>query len=242
MIRNYHIGCSGYYYPYWKNRFYPEGLQPKNWLHYYSTVFNTAELNGTFYRTPKLADLQKYAAVTESGFTFAVKVSRFITHIARLKNSTQQIAEFTGLIREGLGEKLSCFLFQMPPTFQYTPENLALILDNVPHSAEHVVELRHASWWNEEVKDAFTRAGITFCNVDFPGLDTPLISTTDLFYFRFHGNPVLFKSAYTEEQLATFYNNIPPAREYRIYFNNTYYEAGYTNALELMKILAASKM
>ncbi|MGZ4079190.1 MAG: DUF72 domain-containing protein, partial [Bacteroidia bacterium] len=63
-MRKYYIGCSGYYYPYWKNKFYPEGLQPKNWLNYYSTVFNTVELNGTFYRTPKLSDLKKYAEVT----------------------------------------------------------------------------------------------------------------------------------------------------------------------------------
>ena len=71
MDKSYHIGCSGYYYPYWKNKFYSKGLQPKKWLEYYSSVFNTVELNGTFYRIPKLTDLQKYESITPPDFKFS---------------------------------------------------------------------------------------------------------------------------------------------------------------------------
>ncbi len=233
----YHIGCSGYYYPYWKNKFYPQGLQPKDWLKYYSSVFNTVELNGTFYRVPKLSDLQKYASVTPADFRFSVKMSRFITHISKLKGSREKVAEFQDLILQGLGNKLIHFLFQLPSSFPYNEENLNRIIESVPHEASQVVELRHASCWNEDVKIAFQKAGITFCNVDYPGLDTYVIQTSPDFYLRLHGNPELFKSSYDTVTLNRFYNQFPKdCSNCSVYFNNTYYEAGYTNALELIKL------
>lgn len=235
----YHIGCSGYYYPYWKNKFYPKGLQPKGWLQYYSSVFNTVELNGTFYRTPKLSDLQKYAGVTPADFRFSVKMSRFISHLSKLKDCRENIKEFQDLILQGLGDKLMYFLFQMPPSFQYMEENLNRILENIPHEGRQVVELRHISWWNEEVKAAFQKAGITFCNVDFPGLDTYFIHTSPHFYLRLHGSPELFKSSYDHRALNHFYKQFPEdCKNYSVYFNNTYYEAGYTNALELINLVS----
>ncbi len=238
-MSTYRIGCSGYYYPYWKNKFYPQGLQPKGWLQYYSSVFNTVELNGTFYRTPKLSDLQKYASVTSTDFRFSVKMSRFMSHVSKLKDCREKIKEFQDLILQGLGDKLMYFLFQMPPSFQYTEENLNRILENVPHEGRQVVELRHLSWWNEEVKTAFQKAGITFCNVDFPGLDTYFIHTSPHFYLRLHGSPELFKSSYDPVTLNRFYEQFPKdATNYTVYFNNTYYEAGYTNALELINLVS----
>lgn len=232
------VGCSGYYYTAWKNKFYPEGLQPKNWLAYYSTVFNSVELNGTFYRTPKLADLTKYAQCAVSDFKFAVKMSKYITHTLKLKDSKEHIIDFQELIREGLGHKCSYFLFQLPPSFQYSEENLERILANIPHQSTNVIELRHISWWNKEVEHAFTQAGLTFCNVDFPGMDTHFIHTSPHFYLRLHGNPELFKSSYSREALEGFYEKFPvDAKCYNVYFNNTYYEAGYTNAHQLIDII-----
>lgn len=239
MNRRNYIGCSGYYYPYWKNKFYPQGLQPKNWLEYYSSVFNSVELNGTFYRTPKLSDLEKYAAVTPSDFTFSVKMSKYVTHVMKLKNCRQLVSDFTQLIDEGLQEKRACFLFQLPPSFAYSEENLQRVLDTLEHKQHHVVEFRNLSWWNPTVADELKKVHITFCNIDFPGLNTYLIHTTKLFYFRFHGNPELFKSSYSVAQLKTFGKNIPPeCNRCNIYFNNTYYEAGYTNAQQLQKLMA----
>lgn len=238
MKKNQYIGCSGYYYPAWKNKFYPEGLKPKDWLAYYSTVFNTVELNGTFYRTPKLSDLQKYYDATPADFRFSVKMSKQITHILKLRESGALIADFQNLIREGLREKCLHFLFQLPPSFQYSEENLALVLEMVPHLPENVVEFRHISWWNPIVQQKMTEAGITFCNVDFPGMETFFMHTSDSFYLRFHGNPVLFKSSYETSQLEQFYREIPAdCKENCIYFNNTYFEAGYENAKLLQKIV-----
>jgi len=238
MKNDLRVGCSGYYYSYWKNRFYPEGLQPKNWLEYYSTVFNTVELNGTFYRKPQLSSLKKYAAQTPDDFLFAVKMNKAVTHIQKLKDSRELITEFQDLIRNGLENKLAHFLFQLPPSFHYSEENLERILENIPHHPENVVELRHISWWNKNVETAFKKAGLTFCNVDFPGLKTHFIHTSDYFYMRFHGSPELFKSSYSAEELTGFIDQFQESAERKsIYFNNTYYEAGYTNARELVSLL-----
>lgn len=240
MKKAYYIGCSGYYYPAWRNNFYPEGLQPRHWLEYYSSQFNTVELNGTFYRTPKLSDLENYHNVTPPDFRFAAKMNKLITHTHQLRNMLPEVMQFQDLLRNGLKDKLNHFLFQLPPSFHYSEKNLGYLLQNIPHASENVVELRHISWWNETVKDAFTSAGLTFCNVDFPGLQSYFIHTSPHFYLRLHGSPDLFKSAYTEAQLAGFSVLLPPdSQQNSIYFNNTYYEAGYTNARQLNTIIAS---
>ncbi len=237
MKKNYLIGCSGYYYSNWKNKFYPGGLKPSDWLKYYSTVFNSVELNGTFYKTPKLSDLKRYADVTEDDFKFSVKMSKYITHILKLNDSKQIIADFQDLIKEGLRDKLTAFLFQLPPSYHYNAENLDKILNNIAHHPHNVIEFRHISWWNEKVKKEFKKSGLTFCNVDLPGLESYFINSSPVFYLRLHGNPELFKSSYPIEKLTEFYKNIPEdITQALVYFNNTYYEAGYKNAREFMNI------
>lgn len=238
MEQQFRIGCSGYYYPYWKNRFYPKGLQSRNWLEYYSSIFNTVELNGTFYRQPKLSDLEKQYDKTPTDFKFSVKMSRYITHIDRMKEkSVDLIPEFQALMTQGLKDKLLHFLFQMPPSFQYSEENMDALISRVPHSSDNVIELRHISWWNKETEKAFKGADFTFCNVDFPGMNTYFIQTSPLFYLRLHGNPELFKSSYELDTLKNLYTSFPKnCDRYTIYFNNTYYEAAYKNALSLKEI------
>jgi len=234
---HYYIGCSGYYYPNWKNKFYPKGLQPKGWLAYYSTVFNSVELNGSFYRTPKLSDLQRYREVTTADFTFSVKMSRYITHTRQLKDCGQDIATFQDLMTQGLAHKLGCFLFQMPPSFHFSEENLALVIAQIPHRLNNIIEFRHSSWWNPDTEKALKEAHITFCNVDYPKLNSYFINTTSLFYLRLHGKPELFKSPYSVGELRDFRKEIPATASPRyIYFNNTYYDAGYTNARQFMEL------
>lgn len=232
------IGCSGFYYPQWKEKLYPKGLAAKNWLTHYSSVFNTVELNGTFYRQPKPAELKKYATATPSGFTFSVKMSRYISHVQRLKEK-ETISKFQALILEGLEHKLQHFLFQMPPNYHYNDENLRALIENVPHNPQNVVEFRHISWWNDTVKNELASANITFCNINFPGIDSHFISTTNLFYLRLHGNPELFKTPYDKAKLESFYKQIPGSEVCTVYFNNTMTEAGFENALELKEIVSA---
>lgn len=233
----YYIGCSGYYYPNWKKEFYPQKLPPSKWLEYYSTIFNTVELNGTFYRLPKLTDLKKQFERTPANFKFSVKVSRFITHIKRLKDSKDLITEFSDLIHSGLENKLHRLLFQMPPSFHYSEENLENIMNNIPQGHLHVIEFRHQSWWNDTTIKALKKNKIVFCNVDYPGLQNPPVNTTKEFYMRFHGVPELFKSEYTQHELEVFAAQFPKSNSYTVYFNNTASGAGYRNAMQLINLL-----
>jgi len=236
-MKKLYIGCSGYYYPQWKEKFYPPGVPQSKWLDYYSRIFNSVELNGTFYRTPKLSDLKRYAAVTPEDFIFSVKASRYITHVLKMKDTAANVRGMTELLEAGLGYKFASLLFQFPATFKYTPENLELLVKSIPSSPRNVIEFRHSSWWNSEVESTIRSAGYTFCNVDYPGLQPSFVKTSSRFYLRLHGVPELFKSAYTEEQLDNFRNNFPAdCDEYFVYFNNTYFHAAYTNALMLMKL------
>ncbi len=237
METNYQIGCSGYYYPDWRGHIYPKELKPSEWLQYYSRILNTVELNGTFYNTPRLKSLQTQANATPPHFRFSAKMNRYITHILKLKDCKQRIKDFQELLHEGLGKKLSYYLFQMPPSFHYNEENLERILKNIPHHSHNVIELRHISWWNDDVKREFKKARLTFCNVDFPGLDTTFIHTSPDFYLRLHGNPELFKTPYTKHKLEEFFKMFPEnAKKYSVYFNNTFSGAGYDNALQLIDI------
>jgi uncharacterized protein YecE (DUF72 family) len=231
----YYVGCSGYYYPQWKNIFYPLKMAQKDWLSYYSSVFNTLELNGSFYSIPKPASLKKYYQATPDNFRFSVKANKYFTHILRLKHCKDKIVEFEKLISDGLETKLACILFQFPPSFHYTPSNLDLILENIKPSCGNVIELRHVSWWKEEVRVALKEHSLSFCSVDYPGLPNELQRTTSLFYLRLHGTPELFKSDYNSCRLKAFYEQIPKGSgENYIYFNNTYYDAAFRNARELI--------
>jgi uncharacterized protein YecE (DUF72 family) len=234
MIR---VGCSGFYYPNWKNKFYPQGVPQKDWLSYYSTVFKTVELNGTFYRLPKSADLKRYYQITPDDFTFSVKVSRYITHVKRLTVKTS-IDDFQELVSESLQNKLQYFLFQFPSNFRYSEENLDRLVSNVPNNPQSVVEFRHSSWWNEGVKNSLTQSNITFANVDYPGLDSFVVNTSPSFYLRLHGSPVLFASSYDTVTLQKFQEQIPrDAADANVYFNNTMAEAGYKNAAQFVSML-----
>lgn len=233
-----YMGCSGYYYPDWKGKFYPKTVPPSRWLEYYSTVFNSVELNGTFYRLPKLADLRRYAAMTPKHFRFSAKATRYITHVLKLKNAKPLIGELTELFEAGLGSKFSRLLFQLPPSFHYSAENLDRICENIPAEVRNVIEFRDRSWWNEETEKRFREEHYNFCNVDFPGLQPPFVHTTKHFYMRFHGVPDLFKSSYTEEQLKKFHADFPKdSTSVHVYFNNTYYGHAWNNALSLMEMM-----
>jgi len=164
-------------------------------------------------------------------------MSKYISHILRLKQAETSITQYDQLFIGGLEEKLACVLFQMPPSFHYNTENFDRVLQSIPHRPWNVVEFRHPSWWNKTVETELTKAQITFCNVDFPGLASFVIQTSDIFYFRFHGNPELFKSPYSLSTLKKFYGQFPTdCREYYIYFNNTYDGAAYKNAQTFMDL------
>ncbi len=232
-----HIGTSGYSYSYWKNRFYPEGLPASKWLGYYCTQFNTLELNNTFYRFPTVKTLKKAADITPCTFRFSVKAHKIITHTMRMKNVRDKITEFMDVALDGLGNKLACILYQLPPSYSYSEERLDDILESLANRHPGtVIEFRHSSWWQNKIYKLLHENQLSFCSVSYPGLPEDNITDSGIFYKRMHGVPELFKSPYTEQQLQTLAKDIPEKKQAFIYFNNTTFEAGYTNAGTLKRL------
>ncbi len=239
MKNDIHIGTSGYSYAYWKNRFYPENTAQGRWLEYYASQFNTVEVNNTFYRFPIAAQLKKAADRTPPGFRFSVKAHKIITHSKRMKDAGEKVKEYIDVVSNGLEDKLACILFQLPPSYSYSEERLDDILKAVPGNPYHIIEFRHSSWWQQPVYEALAAQLLTFCNVSFPGLPDKPVPTQKVFYQRMHGVPKLFESSYSDEELERLAGNIPVDSDAFVYFNNTTFEAGYTNAGKLNEIIRA---
>ena len=219
-----HIGCSGFHYKEWKEIFYPKGLATGKWFRYYTTHFDTMESNLTFYRLPLLTTLLKWHDDSVDDFSFCVKAPRLVTHYKRFNNCEAELARFYNIIREGLQDKLSCILFQMPPSFAYSPEKLDGIITALDPSFNNVLEFRHTSWWNNDVYKRLKKYSITFCSISHPKFPDDIISTSPYFYFRFHGVPDLYYSVYNKDYLDTIIKKIKKEKGIEkayIYFNNT---------------------
>ena len=236
-----YIGCSGFYYSEWKGSFYPEKTSSKDFLKLYSREFNTVEINASFYRIPTEKSLLKWYDETPEDFKFFMKIPRTVSHIKRMKNSKEEILDFCLLIERNLKDKLAGFLYQFPPSFKNTEENLELVLNNPDFNFLNVVEFRHESWWRDEVFEALKSKGIVFSGVSFPGNlpEDVIVNHPDVFYYRLHGKPILYRSSYDEEFLNNLAEKIKNShRKSFIFFNNTDQGAAIKNSLYLKRIMA----
>jgi uncharacterized protein YecE (DUF72 family) len=144
------IGTSGYVYPHWRRRvFYPEGLRQREELAWYASRFRTVELNNPFYRLPEPESFDRWRDAVPEGFVFAVKASRYITHIRRLRDTAESVALFLERASR-LGDKLGPLLFQLPPTFHADLDALRRFLGELPSGHRWVIEFRHPSWHTPE--------------------------------------------------------------------------------------------
>ncbi len=240
MKHKLYIGCSGFTNRDWKGFFFPEELPSKEQLNFYSTQFNSVEINSSFYRRPRLQTLQNWYERTGEDFKFFIKIPKTITHIKRLKATAAETADFCSHVHEGIREKLAGFLFQLPPSFHYSEEHVEQVIETVDSGFLNVVEFRHKAWWNDEILEALKDKNIVFSGVSFPKeLPNDLIINNDKSaYYKLHGVPVLFKSEYSEEELEKLATEIKKARqEVFVFFNNTWGTAALTNALYLKKLL-----
>jgi uncharacterized protein YecE (DUF72 family) len=229
-----YTGCSGYATPSWKNLFYPDTVRKKDWFDYYSKHFNTYEFNGSFYKFPTVENLLSWHDKTGDDFTFSIKVPRIITHNKKLQQCDQEIEDFYNIIKEGFRNKLAGVLWQLPPGFSFSEERLASVIRVMNPHFKNVVEFRHESWWQQHVFTLLRENNITFCNVNYPKLPATLQQTTSTGYVRMHGNPKLFYSEYSKEDIEKLYDEIIHADfdEAYIYFNNTASTAGIINAVQ----------
>ncbi len=233
-----YIGCSSYATPSWKTLFYPNDLPKKEWFGYYSKHFNTYEFNGTFYRFPTVQNLLSWHDKVPDDFKFSIKVPKTITHIKRLEQCEKEIEEFYLISNEGFKDKLACILWQLPPGFSFSEDRLISVVRAMNPNFKNVVEFRHESWWRKDVITKLKENDITFCNVNYPQLPAALQQTTSTGYIRMHGNPKLFYSEYTKDEVEALYHEVNNAgfREVYIYFNNTASTAAIINAQQLKTI------
>jgi uncharacterized protein YecE (DUF72 family) len=234
-----HIGCSGWFYWKWRGVFYPETLPTAEWFSHYAKRFRTVEINASFYSWPTEANVKAWAkAAGRRRFVYTVKVCELITHVKRFKGTKSLVQDF-GVIADILGNRMGCFLFQLPPSYRYTPARLRTILSHLDHRRRNVVEFRHASWWNEDVFAAFRKTGTIFCSCSAPRLPDMLVRTADDIYVRFHGTKRWYRHDYSNEELAEWSARIKAsgAKTSWVYFNNDYNAYAIRNARQLSRLL-----
>jgi len=227
-MTRYFIGTSGWHYDDWRGRFYPEKLPKEKWLWFYARHFTTLELNNPFYHLPSEKAFTNWYDSSPSDFIFAVKVSRFITHIKRLKDCEEAVNNFMSRATI-LKEKLGPLLYQLPPGLHRDDERLKDFLKILPPKLTHAIEFRHPSWFEEDVHEILREYHVGFCVFDMPKLTSPVIATADFAYIRFHGSNSLYSSRYSDKEMATWAKKMKRLaknlKEVYIYFNNDL--AGY---------------
>lgn len=239
-MAKYYVGTSGWHYDDWRGKFYPERLPKNKWLEFYGRRFSTVELNNTFYRLPTEKAAKEWHDASPEDFFFAVKVSRYITHMKKLKDGKASMALFTSRIAP-LKEKTVPFLYQLPDGFERNDARLEEFLDILPRENKHIFEFRDKSWYHEKVYDILKKYGAGFCIFDMPGLTSPLVATADFAYVRFHGKNDIYTSKYDDEEMKEWAVKIgrlaKHLKEVYIYFNND--SAGYAldNAATLQEYL-----
>jgi uncharacterized protein YecE (DUF72 family) len=234
-----YIGCSGFHYKEWKEVFYPVGIPQSKWFQYYCEHFNTLELNVSFYKFPTERSLEKWFYNSPENFKFSVKVPRAITHFKKFTECERMLDDFYTSVRKGLQHKLGCVLFQLPPQLIYSEELLEKIITNLNPSFKNVIEFRHESWWNKNVFQKLKKQNIIFCGISYPKLSDDVVKTNANLYYRLHGVPVLYKSAYSQEFLEDLARDVEKlkAKEAWIYFNNTWGTAAIENGKFLQALM-----
>jgi uncharacterized protein YecE (DUF72 family) len=217
------IGTSGWHYAHWKGAFYPLNMPAKDWLTFYAGQFNTVEINASFYRLPEESTFTNWRQTVPPKFCFAVKASRFITHIKRLKDSQEPLQTFVeraNFLKNNLGP----LLYQLPPGLRRDEDRLESFLALLDKNLRHVFEFRHDSWMDKAVFDLLRKYNAGFCMFDMPGIASPEVTTADFAYIRFHGYGDMYSGNYPDAVLADWAKKLEKMahglKALYIYFNN----------------------
>ena len=240
-----HIGCSGWNYAHWREVVYPRGLPPRRWLEHYATLFDTVEVNSTFYRLPSRDAVAAWVEQTPPGFLFAVKASRFLTHMKRLTDTGRGVERFYERIEPLVrSPKLGPVLWQLPENFHRDDERLAGALERLP-AGRHCFEFRHPSWFVPEVYDLLREHGVALVIGDHP--ERPFQThelTADGTFIRFHHGSRGRNGNYSERELEAWRRRIQDWRarvEVFAYFNNDWEGYAVRNGLWLKERLSGAR-
>jgi len=238
-----HVGCSGWNYRSWRGTFYPAREPARRWLELYGAHFDTVEVNTTFYRLIARTAVERWSEQAPPGFCFAVKASRYLTHVKRLREIREGIARFyerlEPLAAAGL---LGPVLWQLPENFHRDDERLAGALALLP-AGRHAFEFRHESWFREDVYALLRAHGAALVVGDHP--DRPfqtLERTADFSYVRFHYGHRGRRGNYSRRELEQWAERLRQMRrdaELFVYFNNDWETFAPRNAETLMRLMSA---
>jgi uncharacterized protein YecE (DUF72 family) len=229
------IGTSGWHYDHWQGVFYPAELPKTEWFSHYARQFDTVEINNTFYRLPKATTFDAWRKQAPKGFCYALKFSRYGSHIVRLKKPRDTIGKFLKRANR-LGEFLGPILVQLPPNWKADPERLAAFLEAAPKNYRWAVELRDRRWLCEEVFAILNVHGCALCIHDMID-DHPQLVTAGWVYLRFHGEH--YSGCYSHQFLtaraAEIQDYLSKGLDVFAYFNNDAEGYAVQNATELRR-------
>jgi len=237
------IGTSGWQYRHWRDAFYPRDVPQRQWLEYYASKFATVENNGTFYRLPARGTAEDWRSRTPEGFVMAVKASRYLSHIRRLRDPAEPVRRMLDVFG-GLGDKRGPVLVQLPPGLEADAALLDDCLAQFPAPIRVVVEPRHPSWWNDSVRAVLAARNSALCWADRGEPVTPLWRTADWGYLRFHEGTASPWPRYGEAALGAWADRIarawPPGATVYAYFNNDQNAAAVADAATLARLTGRS--
>jgi uncharacterized protein YecE (DUF72 family) len=235
------IGTSGWHYKHWLGVFYPAGTRPSDMFQFYARHFDTVEINNSFYQLPTATTFDNWRESSPRNFCYAVKASRFITHMKKLKDPQSSSAKFF-LVADRLDQKLGPILFQLPPRWKVNVERLEEFLRTLPGEHQYAVEVRDETWLIPEVFDVLRQHNVAFCIHDFADMKIPREITADFTYLRFHGpTSAKYWGSYSDRDLRAWADWIKQHRRrltsIYAYFNNDPEGAAVRNALTLKQFV-----
>jgi len=232
-----HVGCSGWNYASWRETFYEAGVPERRWLENYAASFDTVEVNATFYRLPTRESVANWVRQTPARFLFAVKASRYLTHVKRLAGIEGGVERFYAPLRPLIDAgRLGVVLWQLPESFHRDDERLAAALSLLP-SGRHAIELRHPSWFVEDVYSILREHDATLVIADHPERRFQTCEPTALWrYVRFHHGARGRRGNYSHTELIGWALRLHEWRQREpvfAYFNNDWEAFAPRNALAL---------
>jgi uncharacterized protein YecE (DUF72 family) len=235
------VGCSGWNYADWRGRVYPEGLPARRWLEHYATLFDTVEVNSTFYRLARPSAVENWLRQTPEDFTFAVKASQYMTHMKRLTDLEPSMRRFyDGIAPLAASPKLGPVLWQLPGRMRADVPLLESALDVLP-PGRHCFEFRHPSWFSDEVLELLRFHHVALVIAHHPERPwQPHELTADWTFLRFHYGERGRRGNYSETELrewAPRVRDLAERAEVFAYFNNDWEGFAVRNALRLRALL-----
>ena len=238
------IGCSGWQYRHWRGNFYDAALPQSRWFDHYAAVFDTVEINNSFYRLPEKATFARWAARAPGGFIYAVKASRFLTHMKKLKDPEEPLDRLLSRAR-ALGRHLGPILYQLPPGWKLDRERLEHFLQALPRGLRHVLEFRDPTWYADDVLRLLEAHRVALCLHDMRGSATGRQRVGPFVYVRFHGPSGTYSGGYSADRLGSWAAWLHEQRlagaDVYAYFNNDVGGHAPRDALTLRRLMESGR-